>query len=96
MTKTAKITESAAKMLDEFSKAFFVQKDGDEGGTIELLARLGKMALQDDEDGRAIRAFLGGVVQTYTGEKPNWKYAWEKQVNLQDKRGPKPEGESEK
>jgi len=90
VTKSVKITATAAQILEDFSKAFFVQKDGDAGGTIELLARLGKMALRDDEDGRALREFLSGVARTYTGEEADFRYAWQKQLNFQEKRGPKP------
>ena len=98
VTRTTKITRTADDALDRFSKAVFVQKDGDSGGALEVLAELGGMILQDDEEGEKVREFLSGVIKRKFGQDVDWKHAWQvqKDLNLQEKRGPKPQGDSKK
>lgn len=101
VTRSFKITETADQIISDISKNLFVQKSGDAAGTIELLARFAKRAFpsdekDDDDDARRLRRTFFDAVKIYIGEEADTVYAWRKSLDLQEKRGPKPQGDSKK
>ncbi len=78
-------------LLDKLAGVLFTKPDI--GGTIQLSLRLLERAIVDDEEGRRLRAHLEDIVRTVWGEEADLQYAWNKALDLQKKRGPKPREE---